>query len=82
MGLGSIFKGGGGMPGDLSRWVAGTLSEEHKRGFEFLYSQYGFADQMFFKSVKPSSPQYSDQISVFLNNVGFSLTKEGEVDTS
>jgi len=34
---------------------------------------------MFFQSVQPDSPQYGEKISVFLNNVGFSLARDGEV---
>ncbi len=78
MGLGSLFRGGRGMPGDLSNWVAGSLSEDQKKDFEFLYNQYGFSDQQFFKSVNPNSPQYSEQISIFLNNVGFALARDGD----
>ena len=66
------------MPEALTSWVNRHLGRGYIDDFEFLYRKYGFAKQPLFTSPNVNSRMFPEQLSVYLNNVGFELVRHGK----
>lgn len=70
------------MPEDLSRWASKNLNTRMHNKLIVLNDQYHLCDNAFFKELNPDCLCFREEFSMFLNSLGATLRRKGEIETA